>query len=255
MCKHVDKKAIILVMKTNFNEYLDYLIECMSEIMDPVMVNGNILDTIKTAELSILSLGLDLVKIRNHRLYEDLGHKNFSAYVQYLVTESQKTRSSIYKWLKIGEVYLKYKDKLLEIGFSPRDSLTKLPYLERALKNKPQKEVYDNLMKMKQKEFSKYARSITENTSKIVEETEDEYCYTFYYEEKEAVKVYKSMGENGINKMLPAVRLAFNMLKRGTFVWAVHLDTVKEWRMFKPMAIKARKEIKRKLQAENLRAL
>ena len=246
-------------MKTNFNDYLDYLFKCVSEIMDPVMVNGNILDTIKTAELSILSLGLDLVKIRNYRLYEGLGHKNFSSYVLYLVTESQKTRSSIYKWLKIGEIYLKYQDKLIEIGFRPKDSLTKLPYLERALKNKPQKEVYDNLMKMKQREFSKYARSITENNSETLESTEEiteenfeetvaEWGYIFTYKGKKAVWVNNQIGKNFLDKMLPAVRLAYNMLRRGTFVLAVHLDTVKEWRLFKPIAVRARKELKRKLK-------
>jgi len=36
-------------------------------------------------------------------------------------------------------------------------------------------------------------------------------------------------------------------LERKTYVCAVHLDTKKEWRLFKPMAIKARKELKRRL--------
>ena len=235
-------------MKTNDYESLDFFIACMAEIMDPVMVNGNILDTIKTTELSILSLGLDLLKIRNYRLYEGLGHKNFSAYVQYLVTESQKTRSSIYKWLKIGEVYLKYEDKLIQIGFSPKDGLTKLPYLERALKNKSHQEVYDNLMKMKQREFANYARSIAENTAKNVEETEEEWGYRFSYKGKEAVWINRKIGKNFLDKMLRSIRLAFNILERRTYVLAIHLDTAQEWRLFKPMAIKARKELKRKLK-------
>ena len=248
------QKCYDLYMKTNDYESLDFFIACMAEIMDPVMVNGNILDTIKTTELSILSLGLDLVKIRNYRLHEGLGHKNFSAYVQYLVTESQKTRSSIYKWLKIGEVYLKYEDKLLEIGFSPKDGLTKLPYLERALKNNSHKEVYDNLMKMKQRAFANYARSITEENEtevKIEEETEEEWGIKFTYRGIEAVRVNKAIGKSAFAMIVSGIRLAIRVLEKRTYVWVVNLNNKKEWRLFKPVVIKAREELRRRLSMEN----
>ena len=240
-------------MKTLF---YDSLLRDLESFLDPIYLNEWILDTLKTVENSILSVGLNLVKIRDNRLYEMLGYKNMSAYVRYLVNESQKDRSSIYKWLQIGEVYIKYREKLMEIGFSSKNGLMKLPYLEKALENKPHKEVYENIMNMKHGEFSRYARSIVDkNISETEEKTEgetelieEEYCFTYIYRGEVAVKVYKSLGENGLEKMHPAVRLAFNMLERGTYVLAVHLNTAKEWKLFTPIAVKAREELQKRIK-------
>ena len=240
----------------------------LDSLSDPLPVNGSILNTgilntIKVVGNSILAIGLDLLKIRDYRLYEGLGHKNMSAYVSYLVKESKKDRSSIYKWLNIGEVYIKYRDKLTEIGFTTKDGPTKLPYLERALKNNHEKEVYDNLMKMKQLEFSKYARSIVENISEAgvnsdlnsdenshvnMEEREEKWGYKYFYKGRVAIKLNRKIGKNALRNLRPAIRLGFNILARGTSVCAVHLDSLEELKLYGPIAIKAREELQRGLR-------
>ena len=243
---------------------LAFFMEYPENTTESLLVNGStlntsILNTIKTADNSILSIGISLVKIRDYRLYDGLGYKNMSAYVRYLIKESQRDRSSIYKWLQIGEVYLKYKKELTEIGFSSKDGPTKLPYLEKALKNKPQKEVYDALMKMKQKEFSRYARSVVEdiavslisideNIEENTDEHEKEREFIYFYKRKAAVKLNKKIGKYELRIMRLAIRLGFNIIARETHVCAVHLNSKQEYELFRPLATKAREELQNRLR-------
>ena len=254
---------------------------------DPEKVHQAILETIKVMEYSVLYLGLALVKIKTEKLYRDLGYKHMSAYVQGLVEESQKDRSSIYKWLNIGEVYTKYQGKLEEIGFSSKNSPTKLPYLERALQKSPSNEVYDNIMKMSQREFASYAKHSrdakhssdakhstfaksgdfdmgnssvsreTENNAEglpaeITEKT-DEWGYSFTYRDKIAVKVNNTLSKRALRMILPSVRLALNALARRGYVVAVHLDNYREYRSFEKIAIEAREKMRTQLRATSSR--
>ena len=221
---------------------------------DPEILNGSILETIKTIDRSILSVGLGLAIIKTGKLYKRLGFKNMSAYVFYLIAETKRNRSSIYKWLQIGEIYIKYREKLEEIGFSGKDSPTKLPYLERALRIKPQKEVYDNIIDMTQREFADYARSIAtirDESPEIPEEdalesveTMDGWGYSFYYRDKEAVRVSKNLRPSILNKLRSCIRLAFNSLDRNSYVIAVHLDNHREYRRFTTIALEAREKMR-----------
>ena len=233
---------------------------------DPKRLHQSILETVKIIEYSILYIGLGLVKIKMDKLYKELGFKNMSAYVQHLVEVSQRNRSSIYKWLQIGEIYIKYRGKLEEIGFTSKNSPTKLPYLERALKKKPVKEVYDNIMIMTQREFANFAKTgeyardtlpnnfqeITDITTESVEETvietseitNDDWGYIFSYRDQTAVKVNKKLGKRALGMLLSSINMALNALNRRGFVVAVHLDNYREYRRFGPIAKEAREKMR-----------
>ena len=250
------------------NTQLQTLYREFLSLEEPDKIHQGILSIVKNIEYSILYIGLALVKIKTGKLYRELGYKHMSAYVQHLVEETEKDRSSIYKWLQIGEIYLKYREKLDEIGFTSKDSPTKLPYLERALKNNPVKEVYENIKKMNQREFSNYARAmgnlagnfqeVAENAIETTEEIvvdaldnpADEWGYTFFYKEQTAVKVNKKLSKRAYGMLLPAIRVALNALNRRGYVIAVHLDNHKEYVRYEKIALEAREKMRQEMRVK-----
>ena len=67
-------------------------------------------------------------------------------------------RTSLYKWLYIGEAYLKHQSELEQIGFNDSDGPTKLPYLKRALEINQEQEVFNNIKTMTVKEFAAFSK-------------------------------------------------------------------------------------------------
>ncbi|MCL2092877.1 MAG: hypothetical protein FWH12_01660 [Treponema sp.] len=210
---------------------------------------------------SILNLGLCLVRIRDEKLYLRLGLPHMSAYVMALAEETKKNRSSIYKWLAIGEIFLKYEEKLRSIGFGPLNSPSKLPYLERALARGPEDLVYSYLMEMNQRDFAHYAKTgktkgpavldqkmdeLLPEPSSLMKEVSGKEEFTIYYQETWAVKVNKALTKNVIKWIRMAIQLAFNALDRKGSVTAVHLDSIRELIRFNVIAAEARE----KMQAE-----
>ena len=122
-------------------------------------IDRGIRDTIKGIRLSILAMGLGLAGIKTKHLYKDLGCKNMAQYIQRLCEDTKMDRSSIYKWLNIGEAYLKHQSDLEQIDFNDSDGLTKLLYLERALEFNQKQNVYDNIKNMSVREFVTFSKS------------------------------------------------------------------------------------------------
>ena len=229
------------------------------------LLNGRILDTIRDIDHSILSIGLDLVKIRDEKLFGDFGFPHMSAYVSFLVEQSKKNRSSIYKWLQIGEIYQKYKLELEKVGFRGNDSPTKLPYLERALAIFPKDEVFANIKTMTQREFASYAKhgsyaksgglakggeektfaaeDAALNRDEISEKA-DNWGHSFFYREIEAARVNKDLPRSIYRMLIPAIRLSFNALDKKSYVVAVHLDNYREYVRFLDVAVEAREQMR-----------
>ena len=227
---------------------------------DPKILNRNILDTIKTIENSLIYIGLGLVKIKTDKLFINLGFKNISAYIRYITEKTGKDRSSVYKWLQIGEIYTKYREELTEAGFNSKDSSTKLPYLERALRIKPEKEVYENIVKMSQREFSDYARGIIElkdgkqeESKGYTEEILEGMEHIFYYKGREAVKVNIKQKKVVYDRLVSCVILAFNSLDNKGSVLAVHLRNDKELNIFEEIAKDAREKMRIEMKKRHRR--
>ena len=257
-----------------------------------IETHNAILNSIKAVDDSILSIGLALVRIKTEKLHRDLGYRFMSAYIQHLIDQSGKDRSSIYKWLQIGEVYLKYKNELEKAGFNGNDSPTKLPYLERALAKNPKDEVFDNIKVMTQREFSAFAKakagdfakaksnissetvnvqdeisaSAAEAGSKSAEGGEDisdfeiisngftanDLGHTFFYGKKLAAWVNRSLSRNALRILLPAMRMSFNAIDKKGYVVAVHLDNRREYERFRDIAIEAREQMRTTLGRSTL---
>ena len=230
------------------NTILDNIISNFNFVQEPESLNEGILGTINNSEHSILLLGLGLVKIKKDGLYKDLGFMKMSSYILYLVKTTKKDRSCIYNWLHIGEIYVKYREKLIGTGFTSKDGPTKLTYLERALSKNPQKEVYRNLIGMTHRDFADYAKGIDRSVSEIDkrsvwEEKEDEWGYSFEYNEEEAVRVNKKLGIRELVLIISCVKLAFNSLKKSGYVVALHVNNYKECEKFAKIASKAREKM------------
>ena len=116
-------------------------------------IDSTIRKSIRDNRVSVLAMGLDLVKIKEKGLYLGLNCNNISQYVKKLSSDTKMNRSCIFNWLNIGKAYIIYKSELEKIGFGDRDGPTKLPYIERALKTKQRQEVFTNIKKMSVREF------------------------------------------------------------------------------------------------------
>ena len=241
---------------------------------DPELLNESILETIKTKENSILSIGLALVKVKTERLYKNLSFKNMTTYVLDLAKKAQKDRSSIFNWLYIGEIYLKYRKDLENAGFSSRDGVTKLPYLERALENNPKKEVYKKITALTQRDFADYARSIiifiddvdkndgenknieenaleipAENNENYLTEEIDDWGYIFYYKKMKAIRVNKKLGRNVLSMLIFFIKAAFETIeKKKRFGVVVYLENKREFDIFPDYAEKSREEMRLDMQ-------
>ena len=126
-------------------------------------IDRNIRDAIKSIRLSILGMGLALAKMKAEKLYKDLGYSNISQYIEELSCDTQIDRSNIFRWLSIGEVYLKYREELESAGFCDEHGPTKLPYLERALEKNDTKTVFNNIKNMSVRDFISFAKDNTGN--------------------------------------------------------------------------------------------
>ena len=231
--------------------------------VDPELLNESILETIKMNENSILSIGLALVKIKTERLFRNLGFKNMTSYVLNLAKKTERDRSSIYNWLNIGEIYLKYCKELENAGFSSKDGATKLIYLERALKNHPKKEVYRKIKAMTHRDFADYARLIivvidddenaleiaSENNENYLTEEIDDWGYIFYYRKMKAIRVNKKLGRNVLSMLLFFIKAAFEIIeKKKSFGVVVYLENKREFEIFPDYAERAREEMRYDLQ-------
>jgi hypothetical protein len=142
---------------------LDFTASC-----EAAEIDKRIRNTIKSMRFSVLAMGLGLARIKTRDMYKELGFKSMAHYIQKLCDDTKMDRTSIYKWLYIGEAYLKHKDDLEQIGFTDNDGPTKLPYLKRALEANDKQEVFEKIKTMTVRKFAAFSKgSLRVNTKPI----------------------------------------------------------------------------------------
>ena len=132
---------------------LDY-----TESLDATEIDTGIRETIRGIRVSILAMGIGLANMKAKGLYRDLDCKNMTQYIRRLGDETKMDISSLFRYLSVGEIYLKYKNDLESAGFIENDGPTKLPYLERALSKNNKQDVFDNIRNMSVREFIDFAK-------------------------------------------------------------------------------------------------
>ena len=140
---------------------------------NPLDLNQGIQDYFKIASNAILYVSLFLVRIQTEKLFTHHGHKNMTSYIEKLAATLNVSRSNVFNWLRIGKIFLAFREELESRGFGQGEGVTKLPYLERALKNNPRKEVFDKLMTLNRRDFIAYARGV-DTTGALSSKDEEE---------------------------------------------------------------------------------
>ena len=245
--------------KGKFDKYLKNLyIICMDKLTEggtifldfvnsdnPEEIDRGIRAAIGGINLSILSIGIGLFRIKSEGLFKGLKCRNLGEYLDGLSKDTKKDKSTLYGWYSIGKAFIRHQEDLEQIGFSDKNGPTKLPYLDRALTRGDKDEVYKNLLNMPHNEFMYYAKS-----GKSKESGQNLYWENrgniFYHRGLRAVIVNKSLSKRKTRMLKSAVALAFRALENKGHIVAVHLRNPKEARRFKIEALRIRTEMRRK---------
>jgi hypothetical protein len=129
---------------------------------DATEIDVGIRETIRGVKLSIMAMGIALYRVDVSGLFIDLGFRKFGEYIDHLAEDTGMSRANLYNWTYIGEAFVNHKAELEKIGFSDDDGPTKLPFLDRALTNRPKREVYRNLVSMSRRRFEEWSKGETE---------------------------------------------------------------------------------------------
>jgi hypothetical protein len=125
---------------------------------NPQELDTGIRETLRSVKLSIMAMGIALYRIEAGGLYIDLGFRKFGEYIDHLVEDTGMSRANLYNWTYIGEAFITHRTELEKIGFSDDDGPTKLPFLDRALTNRPKQDVYRNLISMSRRQFEEWSK-------------------------------------------------------------------------------------------------
>jgi hypothetical protein len=124
----------------------------------PEELDAGIRETLRGVKLSIMAMGIALYRIEVAGYYVDLGYKKFGEYIDHLVEDTGMSRANLYNWTYIGAAFVTHRAELEKVGFSDDDGPTKLPFLDRALTNRPKREVYRNLLYMSRRQFEEWSK-------------------------------------------------------------------------------------------------
>ena len=133
--------------------------------MDAAEIDAGIREAIRGVKVSIMASGIALYRTDVSGLFIDLGFKKFGEYIDSLAEDSGMARTTLYNWEYIGEAYIKHRSELERVGFTNDDGPTKLPFLARALENRPKREVFKAIKDMGKKEFEDWSRG--DNVKKV----------------------------------------------------------------------------------------
>ena len=210
---------------------------------DPAELDQGIRNTIRGIGLSILTVGLALVRMKAEKHFLGLGYKNLTSYVESLAQESKYDRGTIFTWLKIGETWLKHREDLEKMGYDPAIGATKLAHLDKALSKRPKTEVYDNLLIMSFREFRDYAGQDAKKKKKKLPFWEIR-GNILYINGKRAAIVNRNIGARNVEMIIAALEAAAMALERQGYILAVHLDSYEELMRFKAIARRERNRMR-----------
>ena len=210
-----------------------------SQNLSPVEIDRGIRETIRGLGLSVLAIGLALVRVKAEKIFLELNFRNLTAYIEDLARESKYDRATVFCWLKIGETWLKYREELQDMGYNEGNCPTKLAFLEKALEKRPRDEVFDNLLIMSFRDFRAYARGEKEKGKGKVPFWEIR-GNILYIEGQRAIIMNRSLGGRNTRMLIKAMKAACRALEQNGYLVAVHLNSPEEMRRFRVKAKRLR---------------
>ena len=213
---------------------------------DPAEIDAGIKETIRSIHFSVLAMGLGLVKIKSKHLYIKMGHESMNEYINHLSREMKTDSSGIYKWMKIGKAFIKYKDDLEMFGFRESHGPIKLRYLERALTAGDKEEVYENIKKMSVRDFIDYSKSAKTRHPKDAPDDVLIKGSIVYIKGRRGVIVSNNLGEKITKYYLEIMKVASEALKKGGRIIPVHVRNKKEDERFRQIYGRIMSELRNK---------
>jgi hypothetical protein len=206
-------------------------------------IDAGIRETIKGIRLSILAMGVGLARIKAKGLYVDLSFHSIAQYLESLCEETQMDRSSLHRWMYIGEAYLKYRKELDKIGFSDEDGPSKLPYLDRALEIYQKKDVFKAIKEMSVREFAGFSQG---EAPKVKESKIRVKGNKVYIGDRLAVTLDDGLDPKTRSNLETVVVEAGKALEAGEVLYATRLYDMDEFRRFDKAADRLKKELRKK---------
>lgn len=200
-------------------------------------LDRDIRNSIISRRLSIITMGLNLSGIKSRSLYTSLGCQSMPQYIRRLCNETKMERSSIYKWLYIGEAYIDYRDDLERIGFGDSDGPSKLVHLERALENNEKAEVFDNIKNMSLRGFISYSKNLPPKDGSgeppvTIQDTKANISGRF------TVKINTRLNKETFAYLRRIISIADRALEEGELIIPVRLRNIEEARRFKRASVR-----------------
>ncbi len=131
---------------------------------DLEVVENGIKDTVNAVDRAILAICLAVYKIQDEGLYKQAGFEFYLDYFENAEGRLNLPAATVSNYRHIGEVYTKHRHQLRAAGFNEQGSAHKLRYLDEALKNHPEDEVWNHVVSDSLRTFRVWA----ENESSIV---------------------------------------------------------------------------------------
>jgi hypothetical protein len=187
-------------------------------------------------------MSLGLAKIKADCLYKELGCDSLAQYLKKLCDDAKMERTSVYKWLYIGEAYIKYQNDLEQIEFNEGDGATKLPYLEMALEKNPKQEVFENIKKMSLRDFITFSKGIPEEAVRPFVTVQN---HGIYIDGLLAVKINKKLDKRSYNYFRKVIRIAGRAMEDGEVILPVRLHSMDEASRYEPLSKSLLKKLRK----------
>ena len=231
---------IIFMETTNF----DF---CISD--EAAEIDLGIRETIKGIRLSILAMGIGIARLKGKSLYRDLGFRSMTGYIENLCIENKMERSTMLNYVSMGEVYLKYRSELEQIGFSEADGPTKLIYMDRALVKNSKNDVLENIKNMSVREFKAFSRNNQDNAHTVSDLNDKTVTRisaigkkmtingnNVYIDSKQAITLNSALGKRTSRYLKKVLMAAGKALEEGGVILPFVLHDMDEVRRFRPAA-------------------
>ena len=199
-------------------------------------IEVGIKETQKGIDTANLAIALAIVRIDRESLYAQAGFKSATEYFREADIRLNMPKQTVSVYRKIGQAYLEYKEQLKKNGFEEEGNLYKLIYLDRALENHTQEEVFKNINSISLRKFKDFAYS--SNESMRMDSPKNIESFTDYSVSvtKRGVKVddtYIVEYSDGIDDSLrkdvsKAVKEAFRLHQSNTGTLVLDVETIEE---------------------------
>jgi len=213
-------------------------------------IDRSIREAIMGLHPSILAMCLGLEKIKSGDLYKDLDYESMAEYLLRLCEDNKINRSSVYKWLHIGEIYIKYQVDLEKAGFGDSDGPSKLVYLEQALGTREAQEVFAKIKECSVRDFIGFAQNPPGSfpDTHTADPSGPHWDSGFYADGIPAVCVNRALDKPVYDYFRRVIREAVKAIEEEGFILPVLLKSRTEVRIYRRASARLLARMRKKMQ-------